>query len=268
MPTLRLNQVDLHYEVNGNGPPLLFIHGLGSSTQDWEPQVREFSLTYQVFTLDLRGHGRSGKPPGPYSIPLFASDLAALLEALGIQSTHVVGLSLGGCVAFQLALDFPGRVKTLVIVNSAPEFIRRSFKTWLEIWRRTAIVRWRGLRQMGDRISRRLLPHAEQAPLRETFVERFAQNDPQAYLNSLKALIGWSVKDRLGAIQCPVLVVSAEHDYTPLAFKEAYVRQLPDARLVLIPDSHHALPVELPEEFNAVVAEFLAAHGAPGQPRS
>lgn len=268
MPILRLHEVDLHYETAGDGPPLLFLHGLGSSTLDWENQVQAFSKNYRVITLDLRGHGQSGKPPGPYSIPLFASDAAALLDALGVESAHVAGLSLGGCVAFQLALDFPARVNTLCIVNSAPEFIRRSLRTRLEVWRRTAIVRWRGLRRMGERIGLRLLPRADQAPLRAAFIERFARNAPQAYLNSLKALIGWSVTGRLGSIRCPVLVISAEHDYTPVAAKEAYVRRMPDARLVVIPGTRHALPVEEPGPFNAALAGFLAAHGNPGQPRA
>jgi 3-oxoadipate enol-lactonase len=263
MPKIRANDIDLHYETSGHGPPLLFIHGLGSTTQDWAPQVREFAKAYQVITLDLRGHGQSTKPPGPYGIPLFASDTAELLQALNIESAHVVGLSLGGCVAFQLALDFPARVKTLVIVNSAPEFVRRSFKTWLEIWRRTAIVRWRGLRRMGERISHRLLPKAEHARLRADFVDRFAQNDPQAYLNSLKALIGWSVADRLESIRCPVLVVASEHDYSPVATTEEYVRRMPDARLVVVPDTRHALPIEQPEAFNRAVANFLAACAGP-----
>ena len=268
MPVLRVNQMDLHYETSGRGPALLFIHGLGSTAQDWTPQIREFSKTYQVIAFDLRGHGQSGKPPGPYSIPLFARDAAELLKALNLEAAHVVGLSLGGCVAFQMALDFPHLVRSLVVVNSAPEFIRHSFKTKLEVWRRTVLVRWRGLRRMGERIGARLLPRPEHAALRATFIARFAQNDPQAYLNSLKALIGWSVTDRLGSIRCPVLVVSSEHDYTALAFKEKYAQQIPDARIVVIPDAHHAVPVEQPEKFNAVLAEFLAARAGPRQPRA
>jgi pimeloyl-ACP methyl ester carboxylesterase len=268
MPDLRIHQMVLHFETSGRGPPLLFIHGLGSTAQDWEPQIQEFSKTHQVIAFDLRGHGQSSKPPDPYSIPLFASDAAELLQALKIESAHVVGLSLGGCVAFQLALDFPSLVRSLVIVNSAPEFVRRSFKTRLEVWRRTASVRWRGLRRMGERMGARLLPRPEHVALRATFVERFAQNDPQAYLNSLKALIGWNVTDRLGSIQCPVLVVASEHDYTPLAFKEKYARRMPAARLVVIPNAHHAVPLEQPEQFNAVLAKFLAAHGLPDQPRA
>lgn len=268
MSAPQVQPIDLHGDLTGQGPPLLFIHGLGSSAEDWEPQVRVFSKTFQIVVVDLRGHGRSDKPPGPYGIPLFAADVAEFLQARRISAAHVVGLSLGGCVALQLALDRPDLVRSLVVVNSAPEFIRRSFKTWLETWRRTAIVRWRGLRRMGERIGARLLPRPEQAARRATFVERFAQNDPQAYLNSLKALIGWSVTDRLGSLRCPVLVVASEHDYTSRAFKEAYARKIPGARLVVLPDAHHAAPLERPAEFNAILAEFLETQASPRESRA
>src|SRR6266545_4358239 len=96
MPKVQCNDINLYYEVNGKGQPLLFIHGLGSSARDWESQVQEFSRTYQVITFDLRGHGQSDKPAGPYTMSMFASDAAALLKRLGIESANVVGLSLGG----------------------------------------------------------------------------------------------------------------------------------------------------------------------------
>src|SRR5690349_9844570 len=120
MPTVQVNSIRLYYEIHGTGQPLVFIHGLGSSTRDWEAQVPEFSKSYQVVTFDLRGHGRSGKPAGPYSMAMFSADLADLLETLDIAAAHVVGLSLGGAIAFQFALDDPARVRTLTIVNSGP----------------------------------------------------------------------------------------------------------------------------------------------------
>jgi len=141
MPKIQSNGINLYYEVNGKGQPLLFIHGLGSSARDWELQVKEFSKTYQVITFDLRGHGQSDKPAGPYSLPMFAADTAGLLKSFAVESAHVVGLSLGGGVAFQLAIDFQALVKTMVIVNSAPELVIRTFKDRIGVWQRFAIVR-------------------------------------------------------------------------------------------------------------------------------
>lgn len=252
--------IHLHYEVHGKGQPLLFIHGLGSSARDWELQVSEFSKTYQVITFDLRGHGQSDKPAGPYSLPMFAADTAQLLSSLALTSAHVVGLSLGGGVAFQLAIDYPALVKTMVIVNSAPEMIVRTFKDRMSVWQRFAIVRLLGMRKMGEVLSTRLFPREEHESLRATFVERWAENDPRAYREAMRAMIGWSVMDRLGSIQCPTLVMTADQDYTPVALKEDYAKLIPEAQLVVIPDSHHATPVEQPETFNTVLMEFLEKH--------
>ncbi len=260
MPITHANAIGQYYELNGSGPTLVFIHGLGSSTRDWEAQTRDFSRDYRVLTFDLRGHGRSEKPSGPYSIPLFAGDVAGLLAALHISSAHVVGLSLGGAVAFQFALDHPPMVKTLTIVNSAPTLLARPEDARREVERRVAIVQEYGMRAMGQALSVNLFPQPEHAGLRETFVERWAENDPCAYIEATRSLLGWDVTERLGSIICPTLVIAAAEDYTPVAVKEAYLRRLPYARLVVIPCAHHMTPVEQPVEFNAALRAFLREH--------
>jgi 3-oxoadipate enol-lactonase len=260
MPKIKVNDIYVNYEVKGNGQPLVFIHGLGSSGRDWELQVQEFSKNYQVITFDLRGHGQSDKPREPYSMSLFASDTVGLLKALGIKSAHVVGLSLGGGVAFQLALDAAELVRTMVVVNSAPELVVRTFKDRMGIWQRFAIVKLLGMRKMGEVLSKRLFPKPEHESLRTTFVESWAKNDPGAYQNAMRAMVGWSVMDRLGSIQCPSLIIAADQDYTPVALKEQYTKLIPSAQLVIIPDAHHATPVEQPESFNKALSEFLLKH--------
>lgn len=260
MPKIQSNNINLHYEVSGEGQPLLFIHGLGSSTHDWDLQVKEFSKSYQVITFDLRGHGQSDKPAGPYSLPMFATDTAGLLKSLDVKSAHVVGLSLGGGIAFQLAIDFPSLVKTMVIVNSAPELVVRTFKDRMRVWQRFAIVRLLGMRKMGEVLSKRLFPKDEHESLRTTFVESWAKNDPRAYQDAMRAMVGWSVTDKLDSIKCPALVITADQDYTPVALKEKYTKLMPNAQLVVIHDAHHATPVEQPEEFNTVLMNFLVKY--------
>ena len=260
MPKIQANGISLYYEINGEGQPLLFIHGLGSSTRDWEYQVPEFSKSYKVITLDLRGHGQSDKPAGPYSMSMFAADTIGLLRGLGIDRAHVVGLSLGGGVAFQLAVDAPQMLKTLTIVNSTPELLVRSFKDQLMVWQRIAIVKLLGMRKMGEVLSKRLFIKPEQDALRQVFVTRWAENDQRAYLNAMGALVGWSVAAQIGLIHCPTLVISADQDYTPVSVKEEYVARMPNAQLVVIPDSRHAMPIEHPQEFNRALQKFLADH--------
>ena len=257
MPMLAANQISLYYEVSGTGQPVVLIHGLGSSTRDWEAQVPELSQTYQVITFDLRGHGRSDKPAGPYQISEFAADLAGLLKALGIPSAHIAGVSLGGTVAFQFALDYPALVRSLILVNTGPAMGLAPEQAEAEVARRAGIVQQLGMRAMGQALAPNLLPKPEQAALRETFIERWAENDPSAYIAATRSMLGWDVTARLGEITRPVLVIGSDQDYGPVSAKEAYRALMPNARLAVIPDAHHGVPFERPEAFNPVPGEFL-----------
>jgi pimeloyl-ACP methyl ester carboxylesterase len=193
---------------------------------------------------------------------MFASDAAGLLRALGIESAHVVGVSLGGGIAFQMALTFPSLVKSLVIVNSAPDATVRTLKQRLMVASRFAMVRLLGLPRVGKALAKKLFPEPELGGVRATFVERFARNDRASYLAAIRAFLGWSVLPQIGNIACPTLVIAADHDYTPVAVKEAYVSLIPGSKLVVIPDSKHAVPVERPQPFNAALRAFLEGQSA------
>lgn len=261
MPTVQVNNIDLYYEVRGQGQPLLFIHGLGSSTRDWEYQLPYFVERYQVITCDLRGHGKSSKPPGRYTIPGFADDVGQLLKALNVGPTHLVGLSLGGAVALQTAIAFPRLVQSLVIVNSGPKIPMKTLKERLRIVAnfvlRQLMVRLFGMRFLGELLGKKLLPEPKQDRLRQTFTKRWAENDKRAYLAAMGAFRGWSVTDHLSSVTCPVLLIVAEQDYTPVSFKQAYAAKMPQAELVIIPGARHLTPIEKPVEFNKVLANFL-----------
>jgi pimeloyl-ACP methyl ester carboxylesterase len=258
MPTRTIGDVDLHYESTGAGVAVVLIHGLGSYIGDWRPQVDALGDAFRVIAVDLRGHGRSSKPPGPYSVSQLAADVAVLIRSLDAGPAHIVGLSLGGAVAFQLAVDAPSLVRSLVIINSGPSFVA----TWqlrLAVLLRLFLVKVAGLQRVGAMIARRLFPRTEQEPLRRAFEEHFVTNDRRAYEASTRALIGWTVADRLSAIGCPVLVVSGDRDYTPVSAKEPYVAALPNARLVVIADAGHACTLEQPDQVNRVLRTFLTS---------
>ena len=258
MPKTTVNNVELFFETSGSGETVLLIHGLGSSARDWEMQVPAFAKRYRTVAFDLRGHGQSQKPKGPYSMSLFAKDTAELIKSLGVGSVHVVGISLGGMIAFQLAVDSPELIKSMVIVNSGPELVVRTLKERWQVFMRFAIVRLMGMRKMGEVLSKRLFPKDGQENLRQIFVARWAENDIRAYLDTMRAIVGWSVADKIQNIKMPILIVAADNDYTPVSAKEAYLPSLGNAELVVIEDSRHAVPVEKPEEFNRIVLEFLS----------
>jgi 3-oxoadipate enol-lactonase len=172
---------------------------------------------------------------------------------------HLLGLSMGGMIGFQLAVDHPHLLKSLCIVNSAPQVkVRNADDVW-QYTKRWVLARLLGMQTLGNAVSQNLFPKPEHAELRQRMAERFAQNDKRAYLASFDAIVGWGVQHKLSRITCPTLIISADRDYTPVALKEAYVGLIPNARLVVIKDSRHATPLEHPEEFNRIALEFIDA---------
>lgn len=257
MPYFDNDGCQLHYEDYGHGTPLLLVHGLGSSTRDWEYQIPALSPHYRVIALDVRGHGRSDKPREAYRIADFADDVAALIEHLQLPAVHLVGISMGGMIGFQLGVDRPVLLRSLTIVNSAPEVKARSARDWLEVGKRWTLSRLLSLDSIAKALARLLFPRPEQADLRRKVEERWPQNDKRAYLASLDAIIGWGVRERLARITCPTLVITADRDYTPVERKREYVAEMPDARLLVIENSRHATPLDQPERFNSALLAFL-----------
>lgn len=248
----------LHYEDLGQGEPVLLIHGLGSSTADWEYQIPHFQQHYRVLAIDLRGHGHSSKPRERYSMRQFAEDVAALIEHLNLERVNLVGISMGGMIGFQLGVDRPELLRSLTIINSAPEVKAKSAGDWWMLAKRWSLSRLLSLQAIGKGLGRLLFPHPEQAELRAKIEQRWSQNDKRAYLASLDAIIGWGVREHLARITCPTLVISGDRDYTPVSQKAAYVAQMPNAQLRVIERSRHATPMDQPQQFNAVLDEFLA----------
>jgi len=257
MPYVCIDETRLYWSECGDGPPLVLVHGLGSSGRDWAPQVDRFAERHRVLRLDLRGHGRSERGDGSYSVAQFARDVAVFLRKRAAAPAHVVGLSLGGMVALELAAGAPALVRRLVVVNSVADMRLRS---WHDVWvyaSRRLAVQALGMRRVGRLLAHTLFVKPEQDDLRRTFVRRWAQNDKQAYLQAMDAIMRWSVADRLGRIPTPTLLVSSDEDYTPVTAKRRMAARMPNAEVAVVGDARHALPVERPAAFNATVEAFL-----------
>lgn len=252
--------IDLAYGEAGHGPPVLLLHGLGSSRNDWLMQLLALVPRYRTVAVDLRGHGSSPKPPGPYDMPLLAADVARLLTLTGAHPAHVLGLSLGGAVAQQLALDSPHLVRSLILVNTAARFTSGSWQSRLMGLRRMATLYLGDMDAVAQGVAERLFPRPEQAALRRETAQRIAGNDLRAYRTALWAIARFDLRDRLGEIHCPTLIVAGDGDTTvPLASKRLLAERIPGSRLEIIAQSGHATPLDQPEAFNRAVLRFLEA---------
>jgi pimeloyl-ACP methyl ester carboxylesterase len=191
---------------------------------------------------------------------MFAADVASVLAKLALGPAHIVGISMGGMIAFQLAVDAPELVRSLVIVNSGPALVPRTLSEKLAVLTRRVALRVLGVRGLAKKVAAYNLPRPDQAALRDTLASRLAENDPAIYRASMEALFGWSVEDRIGSIQCQTLIVAADQDYTPVSAKRAYAAKLPHARVTVIANSRHVTPFDQPEALNRVLLDFLSEH--------
>lgn len=242
-------------------PPVLFLHGLGSSSADWRFQVPAFAERYRVILADLPGHGASPRPAGRLTIEGMAGRVEALVAALDARPAHVVGLSLGACVALALALHAPARVRSLTLVNAFARLRPAGPRGAARMLVRLALLAVAPMDVVAAHVARGLFPRPEQRDLFLAAVAALSRTPRSAYVASVRALARFDVRDRLDRVACPTLVVAGEQDETvPRAAKEALCRAIPGARLAVIPGSGHATPHDRPEAFNRLVLEFLDAH--------
>ncbi|MEI2689174.1 MAG: alpha/beta hydrolase [Anaerolineae bacterium] len=258
MVTNSSHTVDLAYGEAGQGPPLVLLHGLGSSRNDWLMQLLVLIPRYRVVAVDLRGHGLSPKPPGPYHMELLTADVARLLARIDAQPAHVIGLSLGGAVAQQLAVDWPDQVRSLILINTAAHLLSSGRRERLMGLRRMVGVYLGDMDSVAQAVAQRLFPRPDQMAWRRETAQRIAANDLRAYRAALWAIVRFDLRDRLGEIRCPTLVVAGDQDSTvSLASKRLLAERIPDSRLEIIANSGHATPIDQPEAFNRVMLRFL-----------
>lgn len=260
MPLAEVNRIRLHYEIHGGASPtVVLLHGLGSSADDWALQIPAFAECFRVIALDLRAHGQSTSN-GRFSIEMMADDVAELLMQLGEPPAHVVGLSLGGCVALALGLRHPARVRSLTLVNT----FARLRPTWagLQQGLKRAWLLWlKPMPEMAAYVARNLFPKPGQRPLYEAAVASLSKNSKHTYLHAIRAIRLFNVESQLSAIRCPTLIVAGDRDLTvPLASKEFLHRHIPGSRLLVVPDSGHATPYDQWDVFNREVMDFIGAH--------
>lgn len=258
MPYTTINGFQMYYESCGEGEPLLFIHGLGAGVWTWEAQINHLKQYYKIFCPELRGHGRSDKPAGDYSIELFAQDLAEFIQTEQLGKVHLIGLSMGGIIAFQLACDYPELCQSLVVVNTGPEAQLDSLAIRSIMLQRDWFTTQFSMKAISSILAQKLFPEENQEALREKFIREWSKNDKTAYQKAFRAMLHWnSSRHNPRKVKCPALFVTTEQDYTSIQAKKRYIYRMRDARLALVANSRHVTPLDQPEALNAVLEDFL-----------
>lgn len=275
MGTVTVGDVELYYEEHGSGDPLLLIMGLAADSQAWLFQTPAFAERYRTIVFDNRGVGRSSKPAGPYSIATMADEAAGLLAALGVARAHVVGVSMGGMIAQELALRHADRVRSLVLACTYPEAdeeIRRG---------RERSIAELGGSVGGDGAARIDLAAVDPMMLFQTLLPRvfsatFLQNQLPTLMQLFGGALQWGFSveaimaqadaalahratDRLGTIAAPTLVLTGDADLLiPCAHSDVLASRIPGATLTKIPGGTHGFNFETPDVFNRAVLDFLS----------
>jgi 3-oxoadipate enol-lactonase len=256
--TADVNGISINYEQEGTGPDLLLIPGLGASVNAWYAQLKGLSSVMRVTAMDPRGHGRSSKPAGPYSIRLFADDAAALIRQLGIGPAVVAGSSFSAMVAVEIAAAYPELVAGLALVGGFP-VLGPAGKERMEGRARTAETE--GMAALVDLVVAAALgahTHAAQPALVGLVRQGLLANDPQAYAAACRAIVAGDVTPLLGRVRCPTLILlGSQEQVAPLPAARALKAGIPHAQMRVLPDAGHLPFLEQPAAFNAAILEFV-----------
>jgi pimeloyl-ACP methyl ester carboxylesterase len=255
-----VNGVDLHYELRGDGPPIVFAHGLLWDRRMWAAQVEAFSSRFRCLSYDHRGQGLSGGAGPGCDLDTLCNDVAALIEALALPPVHFVGLSMGGFVGLRLAARQPHLVASLSLLDSSadaePAHKRRRYRHLL--WALSIF----GARPLVSRILPLMFGRSTLAdPARATQLTAWraqVANLPRRVRHAVRGVIERKgVLAELSKIRCPTLVLVGEEDITtPPEASEQMAERIPDARLVRLPRVGHMSNLEAPSQVNATLEAF------------
>jgi 3-oxoadipate enol-lactonase len=265
MARVDIGNLFINREIAGEGTPLVLLHGLGNDLTMWDADAEVFARHHRVIRPDVRGFGESDKPAGPYTMEMFAEDVARLLMAEGIGRAHIAGISMGGVIAQRLALDFPERVRSLVLISTSSEVGESAVKAWHRL---ADLIETRGFDTRNADASR-----AFSAGFARTHPQvvaelgrRNAANDPRSYAAAARASADYRWTDELNEIEAPVLILQGlEDQLTPPGGSVKMQRALPHARLLMVEGAGHNLPLEQPALFRAALLAFTAGVDFPSR---
>ncbi|MGD0509080.1 MAG: alpha/beta fold hydrolase [Terriglobales bacterium] len=266
-PFIENQGAQIYWDEQGQGSPVLLIMGLGYTSVMWHRTRPVLAQKYRTIAFDNRGVGRSDVPPGPYSIAIMASDAAAVLDAAGVARAHVFGVSMGGMIAQEFALQYPARTRSLILGCTAaggPSAVRAESKV-------ADVLMARGMTLEQAREA--ILPYIydvatppekieEDVSLRRNWLPSL-----EGYMAQLLGILAWESYSRIAQITAPTLVIHGKSDaLVPPGNGELIAKRIPGAKLVLLEQASHLFLTDQTEKAHQEILEFLSSHvsGEPG----
>jgi 3-oxoadipate enol-lactonase len=258
----KTNGIETHYVIEGEGPWLTMSHSLACNLSMWDEQAKLLSRTFKVLRYDTRGHGGSSAPAGAYTMEQLADDAKALFDALGIERTHWLGLSMGGMIGQAFALEYPAFFQSMVLADTTSRRPPNAEQMWGE---RVKIAREQGMEGVREGTLGRWFtePYRQAHPEVMARIGRDIVNTPvEGFAGCCDAIAKVDFLDRLKEIDCPTLVMVGDQDHgTPPEMARQIQAHIRGSELVIIPSAAHLSNVEQPEAFNEAVTSFLERVG-------
>ena len=257
---IQANDIQINYELSGrdDAPVVMLSHSLASSLVMWNPQLDVLESKFKVLRYDTRGHGDSDAPEGKYTLELLAADAVALLDALGIDAVNFVGLSMGGMIGQNLALDHGNRLKSLTLCDTAAVMPDEAQPIWQQ---RIAAAREKGLQdQVAETLERWFTPEylSQNSPRVELIRRQILATPVAGYIGCSEAIRDLDNLKRLSEINLPTLIMVGEEDPgTPVAASEAMQERIDGSELVVLPAARHLSNIEQSGAFNEALMGFL-----------
>jgi 3-oxoadipate enol-lactonase len=257
---IKVNNIQMNYELSGKkgAPVVVLSHSLASSLVMWNPQMDALNLYFQVLRYDIRGHGDSDTPLGAYTLELLGNDAIGLLDALNINQVHFIGLSMGGMIGQCLALNYPHRLKSLVLCDTASVIPSDVQPIWQE---RIDKARKKGMEALLEETMERWFTPAfltKNSQMLALIQKQFLATPVSGYIGCAEAIRKLNYLDRLSEIKMPTLIMIGEDDpATPVSASVAMDERISNSKLVILPSARHLSNVEQTEAFNTALLTFL-----------
>jgi 3-oxoadipate enol-lactonase len=256
MKTAKVNGTEIHYEMRGKQGSswLILSHSLACTTRMWDPQVAALKDRYCILNYDMRGHGKSAAPAGPYTLDMLADDVLGLMKHLGIERATFIGLSIGGMIGQTLALRQPKLFDKMVLADTGHSQPSEAIKQWEE---RIRIAQTQGMKALvPSTMERWFTPAFRESPPAKAIAQLIENTPVAGYVGCGQAIMKLNTTARLKEIKLPVLAIAGEAD--PAAGGTKYIGEnIPGAKLVMLKQAAHIANVEQPEKFNQALRDFL-----------